>query len=558
MGLDGWSGLGAKNQSLPWSAFVTLVVYGSAIFLLGQLGPWYLSKHEVFYSQTAREMLASGNWFVPTLAGRPSLQKPPLVYWSIALAMELFHSQSEWVVRFPSVMAALIAAAFVADMAARRLSIRVGLLAGLIQVSSLWTIIKARQAVPDMILVAAVAGAMWAFTTANLGYRASRRGDRWLAKVFYLCEGAALLVKGPTGAALTIPSTLLFILLERDRKAWRFFLDPLGVLLFVVVGVAWPVAVYHHYPQLLQIWRFENLDRFMGSRGMALDQNSHFAYLGDVLWCTAPWTPFLFLGGLRISKSEFREKPIWRFLALWFLVGLLQLSLGASKRFQYAMPIFPPLSILAARGLDAAIGAYPLPIGRRLVAALAFLLAFLALITPEIAAIPEATRIASGLVLLTCAGLLTAHLMGQRSRPLLLAAITFATIGLVAVLAQTFVMPAFDPNVSQIEFAKAVNQRVPPNQRLYAINPAGLHFPYFLEIAFYLHSPLTPFERVADLQKELRDTASRSGYVIIDPFFENQVARLGHVELIQEEADASGKADPIGHLMLIKVKVDAD
>src|SRR5271166_2531585 len=194
MHLDGWSGLGAKNESLPLSAYVTLLLYGSAIFFLGQLGPWYLSKHEVFYSQTAREMLASGNWFVPTLAGRPSLQKPPLIYWSIALAMELFRSQSEWVVRFPSVVAALIAAAFVADMAARRLSIRVGLLAGLIQVSSLWTIIKARQAVPDMILVAAVAGAMWAFATANIGDTVSRRGDRWLAKVLYLCEGAALLV----------------------------------------------------------------------------------------------------------------------------------------------------------------------------------------------------------------------------------------------------------------------------------------------------------------------------------------------------------------------------
>ena len=556
--LSGSSFLSAKQGPLSGSGYLVLLVYGSAIFLLGQLAPWYLSKHEVFYSQTAREMLASGNWFVPTLTGRPSLQKPPLIYWSIGLAMALFHSRSEWVARFPSVVAALFAAMFVADMAARQLSVRIGSFAGLIQLSSLWTIVKARQAVPDMILVAAVAGAMWAFATANVGDSKPSLRNRSLARVFFLCQGAALLVKGPTGAALTLPPILLFVLIERERRAWRFLLDPLGISIFLAVGVAWPVAIYHHYPQLLEIWRLENLDRFTGPDGMALDRNSSFAYLADVLWCTAPWTPFLFAGALAVGRGEFTQRPIWRFLALWFLAGLLQLSFGASKRFQYAMPIFPPLSILAARGFAWSADQYPLRVGRGTTRALAVSLCVAGIVAVKAALKPEVATAASCLVLLAVVGLYLAHQMGQKSRPRMLASASFATVGLMAVLGQIFVMPAYDPNVGKVAFANLINQQVSGDQPLYAINPLGLHFPYFLEVEFYLDAPLTQLEKPADLRKAILSTASRTGYVLIDPYFANQLERLGRVDLIQEEADSSRQADPIEHLMLMKLTVPAD
>jgi hypothetical protein len=148
--------------------------------------------------------------------------------------------------------------------------------------------------------------------------------------------------------------------------------------------------------------------------------------------------------------------------------------------------------------------------------------------------------------------------MGQQSRPLMLASLSFATVGLTAVLAQILVMPAYDPNIAQVEFANAINLKVSRNQPLYAINPLGLHFPYFLEVEFYLRSPLTQLEKPADLQRTLLNTSSRSGYVLIDPYFESQLARLGRIDLIQEEADNSGRVDRIGHLMLMKFTASAD
>ena len=140
----------------------------------------------------------------------------------------------------------------------------------------------------------------------------------------------------------------------------------------------------------------------------------------------------------------------------------------------------------------------------------------------------------------------------------MLASASFATVGLMAVLGQIFVMPAYDPNVGKVAFANLINQQVSGDQPLYAINPLGLHFPYFLEVEFYLDAPLTQLEKPADLRKAILSTASRTGYVLIDPYFANQLERLGRVDLIQEEADSSRQADPIEHLMLMKLTVPAD
>ena len=67
---------------------VALVVLGvlvlSAITAGWMLSVRSLDDHECFVSVTAREMLASGNWVMPTFNGRPRLQKTPLSYWFVA------------------------------------------------------------------------------------------------------------------------------------------------------------------------------------------------------------------------------------------------------------------------------------------------------------------------------------------------------------------------------------------------------------------------------------------------------------------------------------------
>src|SRR3984957_20223637 len=56
------------------------------------------------YAGAAREMMARGDWLVPTQNGVPRLQKPPLVYWCEALSMSVL-GVNEFAARLPVALA---------------------------------------------------------------------------------------------------------------------------------------------------------------------------------------------------------------------------------------------------------------------------------------------------------------------------------------------------------------------------------------------------------------------------------------------------------------------
>src|SRR5262245_63987675 len=89
-----------------------------------------LDSHEVLVAQTAREMLAHGDWIYPTFAGEPRLEKPPLAYWCAAACYAIFGHADETTARLPAALAAVVGTALVAIFARRAFGKGMGLLAG--------------------------------------------------------------------------------------------------------------------------------------------------------------------------------------------------------------------------------------------------------------------------------------------------------------------------------------------------------------------------------------------------------------------------------------------
>ncbi len=172
-----------------------------------------LTYHEAIQGQVAREMIASGSWLVPTLGGRPWLEKPPLAYWMVASLGTLAGRVDESVARLPSAVAGLLTALAVGTLATRRFGPRIGLLAALVQCTSLWLVVRSRLSEPDIPLAALIAWSMVAFDRMRQGNPRAR----W---VFFALLGLSSLLKGVGfGAALILATVFSVLAWDRDQRA---------------------------------------------------------------------------------------------------------------------------------------------------------------------------------------------------------------------------------------------------------------------------------------------------------------------------------------------------
>src|SRR5947209_17842055 len=80
---------GSDSRAAFWGCFAFIAALAATILFLNLSYP-LIEPDEGRYAEIGREMLTSGDWVVPTLNGRPYLDKPPLFYWLLAGSFELF------------------------------------------------------------------------------------------------------------------------------------------------------------------------------------------------------------------------------------------------------------------------------------------------------------------------------------------------------------------------------------------------------------------------------------------------------------------------------------
>src|SRR5690242_12849133 len=136
-------------SSLKPQHFALLLAYLAAIFLFNLGGARSLTPHELNIGEGAREMIALHDWIVPRLLNLPWLAKHPLAHWAVSASF-LIGGISEAAARLPSVICATIGIVLLARLAAAWYGSGIGLLTGLIQASTVYTITYARLAEADI------------------------------------------------------------------------------------------------------------------------------------------------------------------------------------------------------------------------------------------------------------------------------------------------------------------------------------------------------------------------------------------------------------------------
>ena len=71
--------MAAKSAQLRH--IIVLLVCSCAFFVLGNGTVGLTNDNEVFYAQTAKEMIQHKTWMTPYIFGQPQFEKPIFIYW---------------------------------------------------------------------------------------------------------------------------------------------------------------------------------------------------------------------------------------------------------------------------------------------------------------------------------------------------------------------------------------------------------------------------------------------------------------------------------------------
>jgi len=307
--------------------------------------PW--KPDEAYSFGLVNHILKSGDWVVPTLAGEPFMEKPPLYYLTAAAFARVFSPA------LPLHDAARLASAFYmalalgfAGLAGRELFGKgCGWTTALVLIGSLGLLVRSHQLVTDVALFAGFAIALYGLA---LSLRRGVPGGLWLGTgvgIGFMSKG--LLEPGVIG--------IVALLLPALSKHWRSRSYAVSLLVAAAAVLPWltlwPWALYQRSPQLFMDWLWtNNFGRFLGFSGLGPGSEPIF-YLKILPWYAWPALP-LALWTLWRGKLAALRTPEIQLPVAAFLVTLAVLSFASDARDLYAMPLLLPLAMLAAAGVD--------------------------------------------------------------------------------------------------------------------------------------------------------------------------------------------------------------
>lgn len=310
----------------------------AAIALLTLVG---IFDHELWTPDEPRDAEISreiGFHALPTLNGQPHVEKPPLYFWTVHAAYQLFGAQA-WSARVPSVLFSWGTLIFTWLLARRMFGRDAAWRACLFLATTIVYFLVTHKCLVDNALVFMTTGCFYWLYVAQASE--SKLGRYVLA---YLFAAGAALAKGAVGVGLAGATFFVFVLWMRKPmeilRAWPW----LAVLIVAAAVGAWILSLP---PEARDTFLIENQWGRLSGQGRA-DHLQPFWYYGPAfLYALAPWGLVAFAAIPWLRRRD-EDTPVKRYLVAWIVTGVFLLSLAATKRELYLLPLAPATAILAA------------------------------------------------------------------------------------------------------------------------------------------------------------------------------------------------------------------
>jgi len=322
------------------------------VFSIGTRSIGYSSPDEKRYVQSAKEMVASGDWITPQYHGRARFQKPILFYWLAASSVTLF-GQTWLGARFPSSLCGIMVVLFTYLLGRALYNRRTGIFSALLLIVSMLFFTYTRLATPDMATLFFITLSIYLFC--KLYFQDAPKPTGY---IFFISLALATLTKGPVGLFIPLITVTIFTLIfKREGLAKRIDI-PIGILLFFLVVFPWfALMVKIHGDKYIQhIWQIETIKRAgdlwtEGGNILYKISKGFGRYLAMTFIAFLPSTLFL-PGAIIDSLRRKRIKTEEMLLIIWVFTVIVFFTLVGTKKVHYLVSLAPPLALFMGNYLE--------------------------------------------------------------------------------------------------------------------------------------------------------------------------------------------------------------
>jgi 4-amino-4-deoxy-L-arabinose transferase-like glycosyltransferase len=316
---------------------VLFVALGALYF--GSLDKMSLTDpDEVFYSETAREMMQERSYVTPLIFGQPQFEKPPLFYWLLIGTFKVL-GPGAFAARLVPALCGFLGLLATFFFCRRVFNEEIAWLAVILMGTSALYLSMSKAVLTDITLSVLIAAGFYAFYLWFL-----ERRDSYLY-AFALAAALAVLTKGPIAIIIMGMTAVLFLAVGKDFKLIQKFLVHPWVVVFIVVCAPWYADIIARHGRVFvdEFIVHDNWDRILYAEHKNFD---HWWFYPMVLTAGLfPWTFYLMMAGR--WWNEYRRECL--FFLIWLVVTFLIFQRAHSKLASYILPALPaviiPLSI---------------------------------------------------------------------------------------------------------------------------------------------------------------------------------------------------------------------
>lgn len=320
-----------------------LFLFSYLFFMLGNGILSLTNPDEVFYAQTAKEMMRHHSWMTPYLFDKPQFEKPPFTYWLLRIGFILFGVSSFGARFFPALFAALGVLVVYLLGAVGFQDEKKAFLSGLVMMSCGLYIGLARTVFTDMFFSVFILSSLASFFW---GYSRRERKPAGLL-LFFFFAGLAVLTKGPLGFIIPFLTIIVFLLIKKDIPFLFSQYFAWGILLFLILSLPWYIFMIKRYGTQFTHEFFYNDHWRRIIEAEHITNDTWYFYPLLMVGCIFPWTLYL-AASLIYLPRRIRDdiRPIHLFLVCWIGVTFFIFQAAHSKLVSYILPLFPALALV--------------------------------------------------------------------------------------------------------------------------------------------------------------------------------------------------------------------